>query len=282
MLGSFPAANVATLYVVGVLPGAPEDITLRALRVLGEVSCVVADDVAQAQPLLDHYELNTRLAGLEDAAALADMLAYGDLALLAAGWHPNPSPSALALIRLAMEGGHSVVPVPGPSLPITALVVSGLPADSFVYLGELPQQPERLPNLLSSLRRERRTLLLLDTPRHLPDHLTSLVELIGDRKLVVAAASRQGAQVLWQGGLCDALEQPPPLPFEGPLVLAISGAKEQEARWDEYRLRREVQAQLDQGLAVKEVSQQLAAESGWPRREVYRLAVEVSRFHQNE
>lgn len=280
--GSYPAATVATLYVVGVPAGEPDDITLRALRVLGEVSCVVADDVAQAQRFLDHYKLNTRLAGLGDVDALAAMLESGDLALLAEGWLLGPSLPSLALIRLAMQGGHSVVPVPGPSFPITALVVSGLPADSFVYLGELPRQPQVRDTLLSSARHERRSLVLLETPEHLHDQLTGLFEFMENRKLVVAAASDQGAQVVWQGTIRDALEHLPPCPSVGPLVLVIGGAKGQGVRWDEQRLHGEVQARLEQGLGAKEVSRQLAGESGWPRREVYRLAVEASRFHQSE
>jgi 16S rRNA (cytidine1402-2'-O)-methyltransferase len=282
LLGSDPAANVATLYVVGVPAGEPDDFTLRALRVLGEVSCVVADDVAQAQCLLDNYELTSQLAGLGDVDALADLLESRDLALLAEAWLLSPSRPALALIRLAMERGHSVVPVPGPSLPITALVVSGLPADSFVYLGELPQQAQACHSLLSSVRGERRTLVLLETPGHLRDQLTRLLEFLGDRKLVVAAASGKGAQVIRRGTIRDALEHPPLVPSEGFLVLAIGGAEDQEIRWDEQRLLGEVHARLDQGLGAKEVSQQLAGESGWPRRDVYRLAVEASRFRQSK
>jgi 16S rRNA (cytidine1402-2'-O)-methyltransferase len=272
---------VATLYVVGVPAGDPDDITLRALRVLGEVGCVVAGDVVQAQRLLDRYELNTQLASLDDVDALASMLESSDLALLADGWRSSPSPPALALIRLALEGRYPVVPVPGPSLPITALVVSGLPADSFVYLGELPQQPEARHTLLSSVRHERRTLLLLETRGHLPDQLTGLLDVVGNRKLLLATASEQGTEVLWRGTIRGALEQPPPGPFEGPRVLVVGGARGQAVRWDEERLQGEVRARLDCGLGAKEVSQQLAGESGWPRRDVYRLAVEASQRRGN-
>jgi 16S rRNA (cytidine1402-2'-O)-methyltransferase len=280
LLGCCPAANVATLYVVSVPAGDPDDITLRALRVLGEVGCLVAGDVVQAQRLLDRYELNTELASLDDVDALASMLDSSDLALLADGWRSSPPPRALALIRL--EGRYPVVPVPGSSLPITALVVSGLPADSCVYLGELPQQPEVRHTLLSSIRHERCTLLLLETPGHLSDQLTGLLEAVGDRKLVVAAASERGTQVLWRGTIGEALKQPPPGPLQDPRVLVVEGARGPAARWDEERLQGEVQAQLEKGLGAKQVSQQLAAESGWPRRDVYRLAVEASQLRGNE
>jgi 16S rRNA (cytidine1402-2'-O)-methyltransferase len=267
---------VATLYVVGVPAGDPDDITLRALRVLGKVGCIVAGDVGQAQRLLEHHDLETHLASLDDVDALSDMLESSDLALLVEGGRSSPSPRALALIRLAMEARHPVVPVPGPSLPITALVVSGLPADSCVYLGELPQQPETRNTLLSSIRHERRTLLLLGTLGHLPHQLTALLDVVGDRKLVVAAASEQGTEVPWRGTIGSALQQPPPGSLQDPCVLVVEGARGPAARWDEDRLHGEVQAQLEKGLGAKQVSQQLAAESGWPRRDVYRLAVEAS------
>jgi 16S rRNA (cytidine1402-2'-O)-methyltransferase len=273
---------VATLYVVGVPAGDPDDITLRALRVLGEVGCVVAGDVVQAQHLLDRYALDTQLASLDDVDARADMLESSDLALLTEGWRSSPSPRALALIRLAIKARHPVVPVPGPSLPITALVVSGLPADSCVYLGELPQQPEARNTLLSSVRHERRTLLLLETPGHVPHQLTALLDVVGDRKLVVAAASEQGIKVLWRGTIGGALAQPLPGSLQDPCVLVVEGARGPVARWDEERLHGEVQARLENGLGAKQVSQQLAAESGWPRRDVYRMAVEAGQRHGNE
>jgi 16S rRNA (cytidine1402-2'-O)-methyltransferase len=273
---------VATLYVVGVPAGDPDDITLRALRVLGEVGCVVAGDVVQAQRLLDRYELDTRLAGLDDGGALAPLLESSDLALLAEGWRSSPPPRALALIRLALKGRHPVVPVPGPSSPVTALVGSGLPANSCVYLGELPQQPEARHALLSSVRHERHTLLLLETPGNLPRLLTALLESVGDRRLVVAAASEQGTKALWRGTIGGALEQPPPTALHDRRVLVVQGARGRSARWDEVRLMGEVSALLDRGLGAKQVSQSLADKSGWPRRDVYRIAVEASQRRGNE
>jgi 16S rRNA (cytidine1402-2'-O)-methyltransferase len=272
---------VATLYVVGVPAGDPDEITLRALRILGEVSCVVASDVAQAQPLLDHYQLNTQLATLDDVDLISDRLESGDVALLVEGWRSSPSPRALALIRSAVECGFPVVPVPGPSLPVTALVVSGLPADSFVFVGELPQQPKERHALLSSLRHERRTLVMLEVPGDLLGQLAGLLEVVGERRLVMAAASEQGTEVLWRGTIRSGLAQPPRSRSEHPRVLLVGGVREQKVRWHEERLQAEVRARLDKGLGAKEISQQLAGESNWPRRDVYRLAVEASQLHED-
>jgi 16S rRNA (cytidine1402-2'-O)-methyltransferase len=273
---------VATLYVVGVPAGDPGDITLRALRILGEVSCIVAGDVVRAQRLLDRYELNTQLASLDDVGTLVGLLESSDLALLDPGWRSSPSPPARDLIRLAVKGRCPIVPVPGPTLPFTAVVVSGLPADSFVYLGELPQQPQERSTLLSSLRHERCTLVTLETTGHLPGLLASLLDVLGDRRLAVVAASERGTETLWRGTIRGALEQPLPSPYEGPRVLVIEGARGTSARWDEERLKSEVGTLLDKGLGAKQISQQLAAESGWPRRDVYRLAVEANPLRKNE
>ena len=204
------------------------------------------------------------------------------LALLDPGWRSSPSPPAQALIRLAVKGRCPIVPVPGPTLPFTAVVVSGLPADSFVYLGELPQQPQERSTLLSSLRHERCTLVTLETTGHLPGLLASLLDVLGDRRLAVVAASERGTETLWRGTIRGALEQPLPSPYEGPRVLVIEGARGPAARWDEERLKSEVGTLLGKGLGAKQVSQQLAAKSGWPRRDVYRLAVEASPLRKNE
>jgi 16S rRNA C1402 (ribose-2'-O) methylase RsmI len=112
--------------------------------------------------------------------------------------------------------------------------------------------------------------------------LAGLLDVMGDRMLVVASASERGTQVLWRGTIGKALEQPPPSPLKDPRVLVVEGARGPAARWDEERLRGEVQARLEKGLGAKQVSQQLAAESGWPRRDVYRLAVEASQRRGNE
>jgi 16S rRNA (cytidine1402-2'-O)-methyltransferase len=155
-----------------------------------------------------------------------------------------------------------------------------LPADSFVYLGRLPQPPTARRHLLASVIVERRTLVALESLQRLPDTLSELYEVLGDRSLVVVA-SGQRPEDIWRVTLAQALEHLPIQPATDPCVLVIGGSPKKAALWDEDHLRAEIQARLDQGLGAKETSRELVVESGWPRREIYRLAVEAGRFHDD-
>jgi 16S rRNA (cytidine1402-2'-O)-methyltransferase len=275
---------VGTLYVVSAPAGDPDDLSLRAIRILGEVDLIVAEDVDQAQRLLAHHGFVTPLASgpeygqAADVALVLEALERGDAALLTAGWSPGPSEASARLVAIAVERGFPAVPVPGPVLPVTALVVSGLPADSFVYLGELPQQPSARRSLLASIAGERRTLIVRETPQRLPETLAELRAALGGRPLAVVEASGEPGGTIWRGTLNGADDPLLDRPGRGPLALIVGGAREEAAPWDEDRLAGEIRAGLGRGLRASEISRQLAVESGWPRREIYRRAVKMAQF----
>jgi len=273
---------VGTLYVVGVPARDPDDLTLRALRVLGEVDLVAAADVPSARHLLAHHDISTPLVAVTCRDDLLAALETGDVALFSEGRGSGPSGPNLALIRAAIERGFPVVPVPGPDLALTALVIAGLPADSFVCLGDLPAQTPARRNLLASLANERRTLVALESPARLPAALADLRDALGDRPLVVVAAAEQGVGTIWQGTVAEAPECPFDRSLQAPWVLVVGGARECVTRWDEERLRAGIRSSLEQGLGAREIGRQLASESGWRRREIYRLAVEIARFPPDE
>jgi 16S rRNA (cytidine1402-2'-O)-methyltransferase len=275
---------VSTLYVVGAPAGDPQDLTRRALRILQEATLVVAGDVGHAQRLLAHHAVATRLLSVDEMPPL-ETLAAGDVVLLSSGWVPGSEGPAFDWLCAAIEHGFPVVPIPGPVEPITALVLSGLPSDSFVYLGELPEQGPACRALLTGVADERRTLVVLAAGPHLCEVLAALYAALGDRSLVAVApnglASPGPTEVLWRGALADA-----PGTFSvgtgggrpGPdrCVLVIGGAPEQAIRWDEERLRAQIQALVAQGLGAKDIGRRLGPDSGWSRREIYRLAVEIA------
>ena len=270
--------TVGTLYVTSLPVGEPDDVTFRMQRILGEVSLIVAVDPHGARRLLSRYKTPGPVALVSSIASITSTLATSDAALLLEDWLSCPSASEMAVIQAAIEGGHRVVPLPGPSLPIASLVASGLPADSFVYLGELPPQPAERRGLLSRIAGERRTLLALESRHRLSEHLTDVFGALGDRPLALVAVSDRGLNEMWRGTLQQALEPAAKLPQKGRCVLVIGGAREAAVYWDGERLRAGIRTYLTRGLGVKETSRQLAAESGWPRRDVYDLAVEIDRF----
>jgi 16S rRNA (cytidine1402-2'-O)-methyltransferase len=273
---------VGTLYVVSAPVGDWDDITLRARRILAEVTLVLADDGALAQDLWAHCGITTPLEAIPNPASSASVdrvlrkLEQGDVAILTRGWSPGPIGPDYKFIRTAIEHGFSIVPVPGPNLPVTALVVSGLPADSFVFLGQLPRQPEDRHALLASVTGERRTLVALAAPQRAAETMADLNAALGDRPLAVVAPS-QAPESVWRGTIGEAAEYLVGMPDQNPYVLVIGGARELARRWDEAQLREEIQLHLDQGLGVKKISRKLNVESGWPRREIYNLVVQIAK-----
>jgi 16S rRNA (cytidine1402-2'-O)-methyltransferase len=270
-----------TLYVVGAPVSDRGDLTLRARRILREVACVAATELDQARRLLARLDLEAPLCAAGDRVGVWSALDRGDVALLFSGEMPGPSSTDLALIRAAVERGLAVVPVPGPVPPITALVVSGLPADSFVFLGRVPAQPAARRALLAAVAAGRRTLVALESQDRLAITLADLDNAFGDRPLVVFLTFEPQPGWIWRGTLAAAVAQGIPDLPPGHCILVVGGLRAEESAWDEERLRAEVAACLDEGLRAREIGQQLAARSGWSRRDIYRLAVEQAQQPAN-
>ena len=242
---------------------------------------MVADDQGSAQALLEHHGIVTATSLIPEDRHL-DALAEGDVAYLFSGLSPAVPEAGRRLIKAALEGGYPVAPVPGPSLPITALVLSGLPADAFVYLGDLPQDPVERGELLAATSLEPSTLLALVPHALLRLALIDLYNAFGDRPMVLVASSSTGARVVWRGRLRENAAISDQVMPPGSLVLVLGGAPVGVGRWDEARLNAAIQDLLVEGLGAKEISRQLAGVSDWPRREIYRLTVELARRGTND
>jgi 16S rRNA (cytidine1402-2'-O)-methyltransferase len=255
---------VSTLYVVGVPAGDPEHLTLRARRILGEVPHVVVDAVAPVRPSLAELGIAPLQVG-EDTVGL---LQAGDLALVVSGW---PGAAGRALVQAAAGQGHDVAAVPGPALPVTALILSGLPADAFLYLGRLPAGAAARRRLASAAHRQHTLLALAGPP--LGDILADLHEALGDRPLAVVPASSLDSRGVWRGSLAAAADREVPWPAKEACALVIGGARAEPERWDAERLAAEIEARLAQGQRAKEISRHLSGPSGWSRRQVYDLVL---------
>ena len=183
---------MGTLYLVSTPIGNLEDITLRALRVLREASLIAAEDLRSARRLLARYEISTpclvyhqhnKLSQLDD---LLTALANGDVALIADAGTPAVSAPGFELVSACIAAGFDVVPVPGPSAPVAALVASGLTADQWTNLGFLPRRGAERRALLQSLADAPRTLVCFEESHRLLDALTDMLALWGDRRIVIA------------------------------------------------------------------------------------------------
>ena len=200
------------LYVIATPIGNLEDISLRALRLLREVKLIAAEDTRKTRHLLNAYNIKTPLTSYHEHSKrakldyLLDYLEKEDLALVSEAGMPGLSDPGYELIIAAIEGGISVVPIPGASAVITALVVSGLPTDQFLYVGFLPRRKGQRQRLLSSIVDEPRTIVAFETPHRLGDALNDIGEILGDRRISVCRELTKVHEEIFRGRVSQARE----------------------------------------------------------------------------
>ncbi|MGH2461684.1 MAG: 16S rRNA (cytidine(1402)-2'-O)-methyltransferase [Chloroflexota bacterium] len=268
---------MGTLYLVGTPIGNLEDVTLRALRILREVPLIAAEDTRQTRKLLDRYDIHQPLVSYFEhnerarVGPLLDRLQHGDLALVSEAGMPAISDPGYALVTAAIDAGIPVVPIPGPSAPIAALAASGLPTDQFVYLGFLPRRSGERRKLLRTIVHEPRTIVAFEAPHRLVDSLEDVVAELGDRRVVVARELTKIHEELARGVASDLLAGLRESPPRGEVTLVIEGAVEGEPVDLATRLRE----LIDDGLSNRDVIGTLVAETGAPRRHIYRLLLDA-------
>jgi 16S rRNA (cytidine1402-2'-O)-methyltransferase len=181
------------LYVVATPIGNLEDITYRALRLLGEVSLIACEDTRQTRKLLDRYGIRTPTISYHDyneaerAEELAARLHAGEsIALVSDAGMPLVSDPGYRLVRAAIDSGADVHPVPGPSAVLAALAASGLPTDSFRFGGFLPPKPGQRAKALEALKNEHATAIFYEAPHRALETLEAIERILGGRPIVVA------------------------------------------------------------------------------------------------
>ena len=270
-----------TLYVCATPIGNLEDITLRALRVLREVDLIVGEDSRHTRKLLSHYDIHTPFApslyqGVEEARVegVLRVLREGkDVALVCDAGTPLISDPGYPLVRACLAEGIKVVPVPGASAFLAALVASGLPPDRFLFLGYLPRKSGPRKKVLERLSELPYTAILYESPHRVLSTLEELARLFPRRPLVLAreltkvyeefihgTAEEVFAEVKRRGGI------------KGELVLLIAPADLKEKEESEPEpMRKRFRELLGCGFSPGEAVKKVAEEFGIPRREAYRI-----------
>ncbi|MBI1282409.1 MAG: 16S rRNA (cytidine(1402)-2'-O)-methyltransferase [Anaerolineaceae bacterium] len=269
-----------TLFIVPTPIGNLEDITLRALRVLREVSLIAAEDTRTTRVLLQHYEIHTPLTSYHEHNKLTKLeaifaaLETGDVALVSDAGTPGISDPGYELVKQAIEQGIRVESLPGASAITTALVGSGLPTDGFVYLGFLPRKDRALRDFLTAIARERRTLVAYESPNRLVDTLKAVGEIFGERQTCVARELSKKFEEFQRGTVSDVLAHFIEHDPRGEIVLVMAGAAAVEpVQWDETQIRRALNERLEAGESLSSAARAIASESGWERRAIYALGV---------
>jgi 16S rRNA (cytidine1402-2'-O)-methyltransferase len=167
-----------------------------------------------------------------------------------------------------------VLPIPGPSAPIAALTVSGLPTDSFLYLGYLPHRTSERHKRLQEVESQPYTLVFLESPYRIVESLEDILSILGDRRICVAREMTKMFEEYWRGNVGGAVDYFKSQPARGEFTLVVEGRKEDEGRvWTEEQMRSAIGRELAGEKSAKEISVELAKVSGWSKKEIYAMIV---------
>ncbi len=276
------AIGGASLFLVATPIGNLEDITLRALRVLKEVDLIACEDTRQTLKLLSHYSIHTRTVSYHEhnemtkaAELVVDLEGGAKIALVTDAGMPGISDPGFRLIALAIRHHVPVVPIPGASAFLAALVASGLPTDSFRFSGFLPAKSGQRRKLLESVKDSPRTQVFYEAPHRLLETLSDVSEILGDaRHVVVAREVTKIHEEFLRGRAREILEQLKARgDVKGEITLLIAKPETQDLRPETSSLSvaqrvREIMAgeKADEKAALKKV----AKERGIGKSEAYR------------
>jgi 16S rRNA (cytidine1402-2'-O)-methyltransferase len=279
-------SHSGTLYVVASPIGNAQDLSPRALETLRTADLVLAEDTRSARKLLEGHGIDRRTQSCFDAneparaAQAATLLRSGaSIALLSEAGTPTVSDPGYRVVRAAIAAGARIVPVPGPSAVLAALVGSGLPTDQFFFVGFPPRKTGARQGLLAQLASLPATLVFFESPHRVAATLTDLSAILGkDRPACVARELTKTHEEFVRGTLAElaaryASERP-----LGEVTLVVGGAATLEGEGDGQRdedMRARARTLLASGLSARDAAETLASETGRPRRETYRLVLDL-------
>lgn len=228
-----------SLYVVSTPIGNLEDITLRALTVLREVSLIAAEDTRHTQKLLRHFKISTPMTSYHDhnkeekTSVLLQRIREGQsIGLVTDAGTPGVSDPGFFLINHCIASGIPVVPVPGPAAFLAALAVSGLPTDAFLFEGFLPKKSTARIRRLESLKEESRTLIWYESPYRLERTISDIFKVFGDRRLVIARELTKRYEECLRGTASTLIELLKTRTLKGEITLVVEGSKKIPRLWE--------------------------------------------------
>ncbi|HZD59927.1 MAG TPA: 16S rRNA (cytidine(1402)-2'-O)-methyltransferase [Anaerolineae bacterium] len=279
--------GLGKLYVCATPIGNLEDITLRVLRVLKEVDLIAAEDTRVTRKLLAHYGIHTRMTSYHEhneaskGPELIEAMKSGKtVALVSDAGMPGISDPGHRLIKACIEQGIPVEAVPGPSSLITALVISGLPTDSFVFQGFLPRKKGERIKLLTDLLSAGHTIILFESPRRIATTLAEVADIDPLRDAVIARELTKKFEEVLRGTVTQLLELLERAPVKGEIVLLFGPARrERVVALTEDELRNAVIQLMKNGVPKKQAISEIADKFGVSKRTVYE---DVKDIHEED
>ncbi|HAO21001.1 MAG TPA: 16S rRNA (cytidine(1402)-2'-O)-methyltransferase [Desulfobacteraceae bacterium] len=269
------------LYIVSTPIGNVEDITLRAIRILGEVDLIAAEDTRHTARLLAYHHINTALISCHDynererAAGLIEKMKQGaSVALVSDAGTPSVSDPGYVLVREAIASGISAIPIPGVSAAITALSVSGLPTDAFVFIGFLSKQKTKRSGQIESLKREEKTVIIYESPHRVVALIEEILNIAGDRQAAFAREMTKTYEEFIRGRLSEILEKlKARAAIKGECVLIVGGCDKESSGVSPELITQEIQTRLRSGERVSEISKDISKQYALPKKLIYEEAL---------
>ncbi|MEW6096729.1 MAG: 16S rRNA (cytidine(1402)-2'-O)-methyltransferase [bacterium] len=224
--------STGTLYLCGTPIGNLEDITLRALRILKEVDLIAAEDTRVTQKILNYYQIKTQITSyhqhnrLKKGKYLIDLLQKGkNIALVSDAGMPGVSDPGHDLVCLAIENKIPIVPIPGPTAILTALVISGFPTRHFTFEGFLPSSRKKCRKLLKELKEEERVMVFFESPHRILKSLNDILEIVGNRQIAVMRELTKKFEEVIRGSISEVIDRFNLIPPKGELTIVLPGKK---------------------------------------------------------
>ncbi len=270
-----------SLYLVATPIGNLEDISLRALRTLREVKLIAAEDTRKTRRLLATYDIKTPMTSYHEHNKLTKLdyilgqLEAKDVALVSEAGTPGMSDPGYELVVAAQQRGIAVVPIPGPSVIVTALAVSGLPTDRFIYIGFLPRRASARQHALKSVAEQTGTIVALEAPHRLRATLDDILLTLGDRKIAVCRELTKLHEEVFRGTVSQAIQhftEP-----RGEFTLIIEGLREKDKAQSIAAAESQLHYLQLSGATAREAIARVAGDTGLSRKELYQAWLKLDR-----
>lgn len=274
--------HTGTLYILATPIGNLEDMTFRAVRVLREVDLIAAEDTRHTRKLLSHFGISKPLTSYFDhnktlkGTIILEKLKNGlSVALVSDAGTPCISDPGYQLVRDAVAAGVPVVPIPGACAAVAALSVSGLPTDSFVFEGFLPNRSGKRREKLTLLREEKRLLVFYEAPTRLMATLGDIAEIFGDRDVVVGREITKLFEELLRGTVAKVLRALEGRQLKGEIVLLVAPSADAPPVREDTVTELLQRYLFSEGNTLKDAVRKVATETGVPKGKVYDQALQL-------
>ncbi len=278
------------LYLCATPIGNLEDITLRCIRILGEADIIAAEDTRQTIKLLNHFKIRKPMISYhehnksEKGMEIVELLKSGkNIALVSDAGMPAISDPGEDIVRLCIDNDIDIIPIPGPTASLTALIVSGLSTRRFCFEGFLPTNKKERRERLQKLSIETRTIILYEAPHRLKNTLIDIMEQCGDRRISISREITKKFEETIRANISEIIKMYEDKTIKGEFVLIVEGADEKELveielkKWDNISIEEHIKIYLEQGLDKKHAVKKVAEDRKLPKKEVYKKGVFIER-----